>query len=146
MLRALLIDDEPECLRSLTQDLNKYCPEVTIVGQCNSGKEGIKQINAVKPDVVFLDIRLSGESGFRLLELTRERDFEVIFVTAYDSYALKAIKFSAVDYILKPVDPAELQKAVEKIGGVLRAGRFTRGADGDEPYVVFEIRKQDWVG
>ena len=123
MLRALLIDDEPECLRSLTQDLDKFCPEVEVVGQCNSGKDGIKQINALKPDVVFLDIDMPFINGFDVLEMVPDATFEVIFTTAHDKYAIKAFRISAVDYLLKPIAHEALREAVDKLRGRQESGQ-----------------------
>ena len=114
MLKAILIDDEPECLRTLEADLRQYCPEVEILACCNSGKAGVKSIHRLEPDVVFLDIDMPFINGFEVLEMMPNIDFEVIFTTAYDKYALQAFKISAVDYLLKPVAPEELQKAVQK--------------------------------
>lgn len=115
MLRAILIDDEPECLRSLAHDLAQYCPGVEIVAQCDSGKDAIKEIHALDPDVVFLDIDMPYINGFDLLEMVPDVDFEVIFTTAYDQYAIQAFRISAVDYLLKPIDADALKDAVEKV-------------------------------
>ena len=115
MLKAILIDDEPECLRSLAHDLKLHCPGVDILEQCDSGKAGIKKIHECSPDVVFLDIDMPYINGFDLLEMVPNVDFEVIFTTAHDKYALQAFNISAVDYLLKPVDPDALKKAVKKV-------------------------------
>jgi len=115
MLKAILIDDEPECLKSLAHDLNTHCPGVQIAAQCKSGKEGIKAINTEHPDVVFLDIDMPYINGFDLLEMVPNVDFEVIFTTAYDKYALQAFRISAVDYLLKPIDTSALTEAVNKV-------------------------------
>ena len=115
MLKAILIDDEPECLLTLASDLATHCPGVDIVSQCKSGKEAIKEIHAHNPDVLFLDIDMPYINGFDLLEMVPDVDFEVIFTTAYDTYAIQAFKISAVDYLLKPVDPEALVAAVEKV-------------------------------
>ena len=115
MLKAILIDDEPECLKSLTHDLNQHCPGVSIVAECSSGKEGIKAINTLSPDVVFLDIDMPYINGFDLLEMVPNVDFEVVFTTAFDKYALQAFKISAVDYLLKPIDSEDLKNAIAKV-------------------------------
>lgn len=115
MLRAIIIDDEPECIDSLAFDLKNHCPQVDIVEQCNGGKSGVKAIHKNKPDLVFLDIDMPFVNGFDVLEMVPNIDFEVIFTTAYDKYALQAFKISAVDFLLKPVDPKELVKAIEKV-------------------------------
>jgi two-component system LytT family response regulator len=114
-MKAIIVDDEHHARENLYSILKEYCPDVGIAGLADSIKTAVKLIKETKPDVLFLDIKLSGSSGFELLELFDEMDFEVIFVTAYDNYAIKAIKFSALDYILKPIDPAELQSAVLKL-------------------------------
>lgn len=115
MLRAILIDDEPECLRSLAHDLVQHCPGVEILGQCDNGKDAIKEIHTLKPDVLFLDIDMPYINGFDLLEMVPDSDFEVIFTTAYDKYAIQAFRISAVDYLLKPIDTEALKEAVEKV-------------------------------
>ena len=114
MLNAIIIDDEPKCVRSLESDLKECCPEVQIVATCKGGKEGIKAINKFNPDVVFLDIDMPFINGFDLLEMVPNIDFEVIFTTAYDQYALRAFQISAVDYLLKPVQQDKLKQAVQK--------------------------------
>ncbi|MDX1408059.1 MAG: LytTR family transcriptional regulator DNA-binding domain-containing protein [Saprospiraceae bacterium] len=115
MLNAILIDDEPECLLSLAYDLDKHCPDVRIIEQCQGGKEGVVAINKHQPDVVFLDIDMPFVNGFDLLEMVPNIDFEVVFTTAYDKYALQAFKISAVDFLLKPIDPESLKQAVQKV-------------------------------
>lgn len=115
MLKAILIDDEPACVIMLSHDLSVYCPDIEIVAQCHSGKEAIKLIHTHTPDVIFLDIDMPYINGFDLLEMVPNSNFEVIFTTAYDTYAIQAFKMSAVDYLLKPIDPAELVYAVEKV-------------------------------
>lgn len=115
MLKAILIDDEPECLRTLAHDLAVHCPGVDIIAQCTSGKEAIKLIHTHNPDVLFLDIDMPYINGFDLLEMVPDLDFEVIFTTAYDKYAIQAFKISAVDYLLKPIDTEALHAAVEKV-------------------------------
>ncbi|HLF64151.1 MAG TPA: response regulator [Saprospiraceae bacterium] len=115
MLKAILIDDEPECLHSLAHDLEAHCPGVEIMAQCDNGKEAIKMIHAHDPDVLFLDIDMPYINGFDLLEMVPEVNFEVIFTTAYDKYAIQAFRISAVDYLLKPIDTEALSMAVEKV-------------------------------
>ena len=115
MIRAILIDDEQECLNSLAFDLSQYCPEIEILDICQGGKKGIKSIHKHKPDMVFLDIDMPIISGFDLLELIGDIYFSVVFTTAYDKYALKAFKISATDYLLKPIDKGELKAAIKKV-------------------------------
>jgi two-component system LytT family response regulator len=99
----------------LSNLVNKYCPGISIVGTAGSVKEAIKVINEVNPALLFLDIEMPGGSGFELLEQIRDKEFSVIFTTAYDQYAVKAFKYSAVDYLLKPINIEELMNAVKKI-------------------------------
>ncbi len=115
MIRAIIIDDEHDSRQTVVNILQAYCNDVEVCGQAASLEEGIRQIAKEKPDVVFLDIQMPDGSGFDLLEQIPLIDFQVIFVTAYDQYALRAIKFSALDYLLKPVDPQQLIDAVGKI-------------------------------
>lgn len=115
MIRAILIDDEQECLNALAYDLQHNCPEVDIVDICQGGKNGIKSIQKHKPDMVFLDIDMPFISGFDLLEMVGDIDFAVVFTTAYDKYALRAFRISATDYLLKPVDIDQLKAAIKKV-------------------------------
>lgn len=113
-MKAILIDDEVHCLDTLSMLLADYCQEVQITDQCISAKRGLLAIEKTKPDIVFLDIEMPVMNGFELLEQFGEIPFSVIFTTSYDQYAIKAIRFSALDYLLKPIDPKELILAVRK--------------------------------
>jgi two-component system, LytTR family, response regulator len=114
MLTAILIDDEANSLSALKQKLLQNCPEVEIVGLSTSPDDAIEMINNSKPDLVFLDIEMPGTNGFNLLQQVTFKNFEPVFVTAYDHYAVKAIRFSALDYLVKPVDIEELRAAVAR--------------------------------
>jgi len=114
IIRALIIDDEEESRNTINNILTGFCENVTVVGQADSVQSGREEIIRQLPDLVFLDIQLPDGTGFDLLEQLPEINFRVIFVTAYDQYALKAIKYSALDYILKPIDPQQLIDAVNK--------------------------------
>ncbi|MBN1767328.1 MAG: response regulator transcription factor [Prolixibacteraceae bacterium] len=114
-INTIIVEDEKSNRENLTKILSEYCPKVNVVAQCSSAIEGKKAIMNFKPELVFLDIEMPGGSGFSLLESIDEIDFEVIFVTAHDHYGIKAVKFCALDYILKPVDILELTHAVEKL-------------------------------
>jgi len=114
MIRAILIDDEPNNLQNLKTLLATYCPDISVIGDAASARQGIELINLLNPELVFLDIEMPGQSGFDLLAQLQNIRFEVIFVTAYNNYALKAIKFNALDYILKPIDIEELESAVNR--------------------------------
>ena len=114
MITAILIDDEKNALDVLQMQLQQYCSEVKILASANSGAKGIEAINKFHPDLVFLDIEMPHKNGFDVLNETKGMNYDVIFTTAYDQFAIRAIKFSAIDYLLKPIDIIELQKAVEK--------------------------------
>lgn len=115
MIRTIILDDEKHCVESLRLDLVKYCPEVEILTTCTGSKEGLQAIKKLKPDLVFLDVEMPWMNGFELLELLQPVDFDVVFTTAYDSYALKAFRVSAVDYLLKPICKDDLISAVQRI-------------------------------
>lgn len=118
-IKAIIIEDEKANRDNLKKILTEYCPTVEVVASCASAIAGRKAIFAHEPDLVFLDIEMPGGSGFSLLESIGKINFEVIFVTAYDHYGIKAVKFCALDYLLKPVDILELVQAVEKVGNRL---------------------------
>jgi two-component system LytT family response regulator len=115
MIKAIIIDDEQDAREGLKLSIEKSCPEISILALCESPEIGIKKIHELRPELVFLDVQMPRLSGFDLLEKFETINFEVIFVTAFDKYAIKAIKFSALDYLLKPVDVEELISAVQKI-------------------------------
>jgi two-component system LytT family response regulator len=115
MIKAILIDDEVHCIDTLSILINDYCPEVEVVEKCFSAKKGLEVIKEESPELVFLDIEMPVMNGFELLEQFKEIPFSVIFTTSYDQYAIKAIRFSALDYLLKPIDPKELVAAVHKV-------------------------------
>ena len=115
MIKAIIIDDEMHCRKTLTMLLKEYCPDVQVVEQCEDAQRGLEAIEKFKPDVVFLDIEMPHPNGFEMLEQFSEIPFTVVFTTGYDQYAIKAFKFSALDYLLKPVEPKELITAVHKI-------------------------------
>lgn len=114
MLKAVIIDDSAEARKALQMELEENCPEIELIGHAEGVVSGAKLIRAQNPDLVFLDIQMNDGSGFDLLELIGTISFKVIFTTASDAYAVKAFKFSAVDYLLKPIDPDELKLAVKK--------------------------------
>jgi two-component system, LytTR family, response regulator len=114
-MTCILVDDEANCLEMLSILIKKYCPILTILGEYDNPQKGIDAIYALKPDVVFLDVEMPALTGFDVLERCKLIPFQVIFTTAHNKYALKAIKYSAIDYILKPVNPEELTAAVQKV-------------------------------
>ncbi len=115
MLKALIIDDEPDAVEALHLTLMEVCPEVALAGKFTDPVKGLDAIRTREPDLVFLDIEMPLLNGFQLLEELGEIRFGLIFTTAYDRFAVKAFRFSAVDYLLKPVSPDELKAAVEKV-------------------------------
>ena len=115
MIRSVIIDDEQNCIDSLTYDLQKNCKEVEIIEACTSPKQGLVTIRKQKPDLVFLDVQMPWMSGFEMLEVLDEINFAIIFTTAYDQFAAKAFRLSAIDYLLKPVDVNDLKEAVQKV-------------------------------
>ncbi|NCO54180.1 MAG: DNA-binding response regulator [Bacteroidetes bacterium CG02_land_8_20_14_3_00_31_25] len=115
MLNAIIVDDENRAIKTLQLILNEYCKNVKVINTANSAIDAIKKINNNMPDLVFLDIEMPNGNGFDVLEAFPKRNFDVIFVTAYNNFALKAIKFAVADYILKPIDIEEVTNAINKI-------------------------------
>ncbi len=115
MIKAIIIDDELTAIKSLKWEIDNFCNGIEIMDSFTNPNEAISAINYLKPDCVFLDIEMPEMDGFQLLEKLQFRDFDLIITTAYDSYALKAFKESAIDYLLKPVDSDDLIKSVAKI-------------------------------
>lgn len=113
-INALLIDDEKNNLDNLQALLALYCPQVQVIGQALDAATAKEQITRLRPDLLFLDIQMPGTSGLELLQQLPDPSFELIFVTAHDQYGIQAVKFAAVDYLLKPIDTTELQHAVKK--------------------------------
>ena len=123
MLKAILIDDEQSSLNSLKQKILQHCAGIEIISVCDDPQQGILAIEALKPDLVFLDIEMPLINGFTLLQQLTYKNFELIFVTAYDHYAIKAIRYSALDYLVKPIEIDDLKnavaRAVEKINNAV---------------------------
>jgi len=113
MINAIAIDDEGHCLETLDLLLQRHCPEVVLTC-CKSAALGLQAIEQQDPDLVFLDVEMPNMNGFTMLEQLPEIPFALIFTTSYDQYAIQAIRYSALDYLLKPIDPVELQAAVRK--------------------------------
>lgn len=119
-MKAIIVEDEQTGLDNLLLKLKNNCPGVDVVATCRSGEDAIQQITALQPDLIFLDINLGSMSGFDVLERLLNIDFEIIFTTAYDQYAIRAIKTSALDYLLKPFTEDELKLAVQKAWGKMQ--------------------------
>ena len=115
-LKAILVDDELNSLQNLQIKIQEYCPSIKVVAQTQNPEEAIRLILQNKPDVIFLDIEMPRMSGFKMLEQIPDIDFEVIFITAYNHYAINAIRISAFDYLVKPVAIEDLQQTVERLG------------------------------
>ena len=118
MIKAMIVDDEPYCCEALSILLGRYCPSVRLAGSFYSAEEALPAILNDKPELLFLDIEMPRMNGFELLEKVKDLagvGFELIFTTSYDQYAIKAIRFSALDYLLKPIDREELVRSVQKV-------------------------------
>jgi two-component system LytT family response regulator len=113
-VNAIIVDDERNGRENLRGALNQYCSEIKVVAEADSALAAIDLIQQLNPDLVFLDIEMPGGNGFKVLDFFKEPKFSVIFVTAYDHYAIQAIRFAALDYILKPIDALLLKAAVNR--------------------------------
>jgi two-component system LytT family response regulator len=122
-MRAIIIDDEIDGVRTLQWVLARHCPHVQIVATANNAFAAAEEIKNHQPDLVFLDIQMPGKTGLELLAEMGEKNFEVVFVTAYNEYMLQALQFSAADYILKPVDEDRLVEAVDRVTKRLADGK-----------------------
>lgn len=116
--KTIIVDDELASQKVLSSLIVKHCPILEIIGVANSVEEGLNFIESMKPDIVFLDVELTPGTGFDILRKISKRDFEVIFVSAHGHYAIKAFKFSAIDFLLKPIDAEELVQAVERVSNL----------------------------
>ncbi len=115
MIRSIIIEDEKKSREVLRSLLERYCSYVEVVAEAEGVADGIEKIKTHSPDVIFLDIQMPDGSGFRLLKNLDKIDFDVIFTPAFDQYAIRAFKYSALDYLLKPISPDDLINAVEKV-------------------------------
>lgn len=114
-LKAILVDDEPRARAVLENLLLRFCPEVDLLAKCSNVPEAVEAIHLHQPDLVLLDIEMPNYAGFELVNFFKEVDFEIIFVTAYDQYALRAFELAAIDYLLKPVDIERLKQAIARV-------------------------------
>jgi two-component system LytT family response regulator len=114
VIRSIIIDDEANNVENLRSLLHKHFPAIKVVATANNADQGLSLIDSHKPDLIFLDIQMPVKNGFDMLKAISKIDFEIIFVTAFDQYGIQAIKFSALDYLLKPIDVKELTDAIRK--------------------------------
>ena len=114
-MKAIIVDDEPKSREVLKTLLERFCPAVNVVGVAGGVDDAKKLIEEVNPDIVFLDVEMPGGNGFKLLDETLRNNFEIIFVTSYGHYAIPALRYSAIDYLLKPVEIEELKNAVQRV-------------------------------
>jgi two-component system LytT family response regulator len=115
MITAVIIDDEAKGRMALRKKLDAFCPQVEVIGEAADGEQGMVLISSQDPQIVFLDIEMPRMGGFDMLQKLERKHFHLIFTTAYDQYAIKAIKYAAFDYLLKPIDIVELQAAIQKV-------------------------------
>ena len=123
ILRIAIVEDEKKSREGLRNLIEEFCQEVSVCGLASNVTEGLEMIEREKPDLLLLDIEMQSSTGFDLLEKLPEINFEVVFTTAYEQYAIRAIKFSAMDYLLKPIDVKELNQAIERVRSKRSAGQ-----------------------
>ena len=140
LITAVIIDDEQNNIDNLEILLHQYCPQITISGKALNAAEGEKIILQNHPDIVFLDIQMPGKNGFELLQSLPTHNFEIIFVTAFDQYGILAVKFSAIDYLLKPINTDELKTAVNK--AIYRSAEKKQNKKLENLLEVLEHRQQ----
>ncbi len=124
-LITVIIDDEPDAVDFIASIIGEYCPGLEVSGKANNVKEGVKLIEEINPELVFLDVEMPNGTGFDLLTHFPQKNFDVVFITAFNHYAIKAIKFSAVDYILKPININEFIEAVNRVISKHSANSFS---------------------
>lgn len=140
MLKCILIDDEP-LARSMLKEMLQDVDGIEIVGECSNGFEGVKSIQALQPDIVFLDVQMPKINGFEMLELLDEKP-NVIFITAFDEYAVQAFEVNAIDYLLKPIEPARLTKAIDRIRSRGAAAAAHKASDEPEKNIFLPEQMQ----
>ncbi|MGE0079417.1 MAG: LytR/AlgR family response regulator transcription factor [Bacteroidales bacterium] len=137
MLKALIVDDEIASVRTLELLLSQFAKDVEVVDVARSSNEALSKVDLIRPDIVFLDIEMPGGNGFDFLEHCSHRDFDVIFITAFEYYAVKAFKFSAIDYLLKPIEVDELEVAIARVS----KRRYSNFDGRNRYYALFENLK-----
>lgn len=133
-IRAILIDDEPDSIKALENDIQFHELAVEVVARCHSGREGIIAIKEHQPDVIFLDVDMPRMNGFGMLEIVDDINFEIIFVSGYNQYAHEAFKFSAVHYLSKPVDEDDLKEAIDRVHEIIK-NKKTNGSTLDKAHI-----------
>ena len=114
-INAIIVDDERRARNVLTSLLERCCPEINILAECSNVPDAVEEINRSHPDVVFLDVQMPNYAGYEIVNFFDKIDFEIVFVTAYDHYAIKAFELSAIDYLIKPINRLRLVEAVDKL-------------------------------
>ncbi len=135
MIKTIIIDDEEKARENLCDLLEEYCPNVEVLAREENVKGGIAAIKRHKPDLVFLDVKMQGETGFDLLDKLDKINFELIFATAHDHYAIQAFKACAIDYLMKPINIEELEIAVSKVSEKISS---------EQPKLSYEILKENF--
>lgn len=125
-IKTIIIDDEEPARRALRNIIEQYCPDIDCLGEATNIPDGVKLIHKTNPQLVLLDIEMPGYNGFELLDFIKDVDFEIIFITAYSEYAIKAFEVSAIDYLLKPVNIDQLNTALEKVNQKLHAANMQK--------------------
>ena len=114
-INAILVDDERRARNVLSSLLERCCPEINVIAECANVPDAVEEIKRSKPDVVFLDVQMPNYAGYEIVDFFEKIDFEIVFVTAYDKYAIKAFELSAIDYLIKPINRVRLSEAVDKL-------------------------------
>lgn len=128
-LITVIIDDEPDAVDFISSISEEYCPDIDICGRANNVKDGVELIKEIKPELVFLDVEMPNGTGFELLTHFPDKNFDVVFVTAFNHYAIQAIKYSAVDYILKPININEFIEAVNRVVNKRASNTYSANED-----------------
>jgi two-component system, LytTR family, response regulator len=144
-MKAIIIDDEIDAVEALHLTLNDVCPEVAVAGKYTDPVKGLAALRIQKPDILFLDIEMPVMNGFQLLEELGDVSFAFIFTTAYDRFAVKAFRLSAIDYLLKPVNPEELRRAVDKAAEKQRIERIQLDLLRQQLYAPADARRFDKI-
>lgn len=132
MFKAAIIDDEEGGRNIIKNYISLYCSDIEVCGEAESVKTGVELLSKISPDIVFLDIQMQDGTGFNMLEQLPERSFKVIFVTSYDQYALKAFRYSAADYLLKPINPDDFAESVQKVQNDIKSSASQKDIRIDE--------------